>query len=125
LIVFCIFVRELFNAWGQEEIQKKVLSVQSEQLKDLRAVEKQKLTKYQWVNQKDGVLRIPTDRAIDLTIAAYRNPPPATPVPTIDTPAPKPEDTKPEEKKGDEGSKDEKKDEKKDGKGEKKKGGGK
>ncbi len=113
VIVFCVFVRELFNAWGNEELYKKVLSVQSEQLKDLRAGEKRKLSKYQWVSQKDGVLRIPADRAIDLTIAAYRSPPPA-PVPTmVAPPPPKPEDIKPEDKpddkKGDDGKKDEKK----------------
>ena len=98
LLVFCIFVRELFNAWGNEELQKKVLSVQSEQLKDLRASEKQKFSKYQWVSQKDGVLRIPTDRAIDLTIAAYRSPPPPVPPKMELTPTPKPEEIKPEDK---------------------------
>jgi hypothetical protein len=120
LIAFCVFVRELFNAWGHEELQRKVLSVQSEQLKELRASEKQKLSKYQWVSQKDGVVRIPTDRAIDLTIAAYRNPPPVEPPKLQEpTPTPNPEGTKPEEKKGDEGKdkKDDKgaKDEKKPG----------
>jgi hypothetical protein len=123
LIAFCIFVRELFNAWGHAEVHAKVLSAQSESLKELRASEKQKLTKYQWVSQKDGVVRIPTDRAIELTIAAYRNPLPAPEPPKLQEPAPKPEDTKPEdkpeEKKGEEGkdekgSKDEKKGEKKD-----------
>jgi len=126
LISFVIFVRELFKSWGEEELQRKVYTVQSEQLKDLRATEKQKLSKYQWVSQKDGVVRIPTDRAMELVIAAYRNPPPAAPTPTIETPTPKPEEIKPEEKKGEEG-KDGKKDEKKDDKGKKdeKKGGGK
>lgn len=118
VIAFCIFVRELFNAWGQEELQKKVLSVQSEQLKDLRTAEKQKLSKYQWVSQKDGVLRIPTDRAIDLTIAAYRDPPPAPPAPKMEAPpTPKPEDIKPEDKpddkKGEDGKKDDEKGKKK------------
>ncbi len=129
VIAFCIFVRELFNSWSHEELQKKVLSVQSEQLKDLRAGEKQKLSKYQWVSQKDGVVRIPADRAIDLTIAAYRNPPPA-PAPTLQAPpAPKPDDIKPEDKpddkKGDDGKKDEKGEKKDEKKDDKKKGDGK
>jgi len=46
LVAFIIFVRELFNSWGHDELQRKVLSVQSEQLKELRADEKAKLTKY-------------------------------------------------------------------------------
>lgn len=127
MIAFCIFVRELFNVWGEEELQKKVYSAQSEQLRELRTAEKQKLSKYQWVSQKDGVLRIPTDRAVDLTIAAYRNPPPP-PAPKLEAPpTPKPEDIKPEdkpdEKKGDDGKKDEKG--KKDDEKGKKKGDGK
>lgn len=121
LIAFIIFVRELFNSWGHDELQRKVLSVQSEQLKELRADEKAKLTKYRWVSQKDGVVRIPADRAVELVIAAYRNPAPAeAPKLQESAPTPKPEEVKPEEKKGDEG-KDEKKDDKKDDK----KGGGK
>ena len=108
LVVFVIFVRELFNSWSDAELQSKVLGVQSEQLKELRQTEKSKLTKYQWVSQKDGVVRIPADRAVELTVASYRNPPPAK----IETPPPapapeqvKPEE-KPEEKKGDEGKDD-------------------
>jgi len=89
------------------------------------------LTKYRWVSQKDGVVRIPADRAVELVIAAYRNPAPAE-APKLQEPAPKPEEVKPEEKpeekKGDEGKDDkkgDKKDEKKDDKKDEKKGGGK
>jgi len=113
LIVATVFVRELFNCWGRAELQAKV-SVQPEQLKDLRATEKHRLSRYQWVSQKDGVVRVPVDRAIELTMAAYRNPLPVVDPPKLEAPPPKPEDIKPEEKpeekKGEEGKTDKGKD---------------
>jgi hypothetical protein len=81
LAVLVVVVREIFVTVFDGEINSKVLSVQSSDLRSLRAAEQQRLTHYQWVNQKDGVLRIPVDRAVELTLAAYRNPPPA-PTPT-------------------------------------------
>jgi hypothetical protein len=114
VIAFVVGVRELFNYWSEQELHSKVLSVQSSELRALRAAEQQKLGHYQWVNQKDGVVRIPVDRAVEITVASYRNPPPPPPEPKLaPPPAPAPEDGKPEEKKGVD-----KKDEKKDNKGE-------
>lgn len=37
-------------------------------LADLRAKEKQALTTYGWVDQANGVVRLPVDRAVELTI---------------------------------------------------------
>lgn len=120
LVLMVIGVKELFTAMVTDEVSSRVLSVQSSQLRELRAAEQQRLTHYQWASQKDGVVRIPTDRAVELTLAAYRNPPPAAP--TVEEPKPAPsdaKDVKPEEgKDGKSEGKDEKspKDEKKDDK---------
>jgi hypothetical protein len=115
-----IGVRELFVWWGEAELKEKVLAHQSSELRALRTSEQQKLTHYQWASQKDGVVRIPVDRAVELTVASYRNPPPVPPpAPEL---APKPEEKKGEDVKDDKGAekKDDKggdkKDEKKDNK---------
>jgi hypothetical protein len=95
LVVMVIGVRELFVVIFDTEVNNKVLTVQASDLRALRASEQQRLSHYQWVSQKDGVVRIPVDRALELTLATYRNPPAApmkeAPKPTETTP--KPEDT--------------------------------
>jgi hypothetical protein len=116
VVLLVIGVKELFTALLTDEVQGRVLSVQSSQLRELRASEQQRLTHYQWASQKEGVVHIPTDRAVELTLAAYRSPPP----PVVEEPKPAPQDVKPEEGKSEgkdeKGAKDEKKDEKKDDK---------
>jgi hypothetical protein len=122
LLIMIVAVREIFVAIFDREIHDKVLAVQSSELRALRAAEQQKLTHYQWVSQKDGVVRIPVDRAVELTLATYRSPPPPPTMKEEPKPeeAPKPvEGTKPEEAKDgkkdgahDAPKKDEKKDEK-------------
>jgi hypothetical protein len=95
VIAMVIGVRELFIVVFDSEVNSKVLTVQASDLRALRATEQQRLTHYQWVSQKEGVVRIPVDRALELTLANYRNPPAAPmkeePKPTEVTP--KPEDT--------------------------------
>lgn len=122
VIGMVVFVREFFLYSSNAELHSKVLGVQATALRELRASEQQKLNHYQWVNQKDGVVRIPVDRAIELTIASYRNPPTTPPLPIEPANQPKPEEIKPEEKKGEDAKGEEKKDEKKDEKGDKKGG---
>jgi hypothetical protein len=95
VVLMVIGVRELFIVVFDSEVNNKVLTVQASDLRALRAVEQQRLTHYQWVSQKEGVVRIPVDRAVELTLANYRSPPAAPtkeePKPTEVTP--KPEDT--------------------------------
>lgn len=106
VVAMVVGVRELFLVVFDSEVNNKVLAVQSSDLRALRASEQQRLTHYQWVSQKDGVVRIPVDRAFELTLAAYRNPPAAPmkeePKPEL---TPKPEDTEDkgatDDKKGD------------------------
>jgi len=94
LVVMVVGVRELFVVIFDTEVNNKVLAVQASDLRALRASEQQRLSHYQWVSQKDGVVRIPVDRALELTLAAYRNPPaaPMKEEPKPET-TPKPEDT--------------------------------
>ncbi|UQA57809.1 hypothetical protein [Polyangium aurulentum] len=94
LVAMVIGVREMFVVIFDTEVNNKVLAVQSSDLRALRASEQQRLSHYQWVSQKDGVVRIPVDRAMELTLATYRNPPaaPMKEEPKPET-TPKPEDT--------------------------------
>jgi hypothetical protein len=41
-------------------------------LQDLRANEQTELTTYGWIDQKAGVVRLPIDRAMDLTVQALQ-----------------------------------------------------
>lgn len=72
LVAVVIAVNELFKATFEREISSKVLEPPSSELRGLRASEQQRLTQYQWVSEKDGVVRIPLDRAIALTLKDYQ-----------------------------------------------------
>lgn len=65
-------VNELFRQMMTSEIEAKVLSRPSSELRELRAEEEAKLGRYQWVSKKDGVVRVPLARAVELTLADYR-----------------------------------------------------
>ncbi len=72
LVGVVIGVNEIFRSVFNHEISAKQLEPQGTELRELRAEEQAKLSRYQWVNRKDGVVRIPVDRARELTLAAYR-----------------------------------------------------
>jgi hypothetical protein len=44
----------------------------ADKLKDLRAHEQTELTTYGWIDQKAGVVRLPIDRAMELTVQALQ-----------------------------------------------------
>ncbi len=109
VVLTVVGVREIYLSWAQEELNEKIFNKPNVELRELRASEQNKLTHYQWVSQKDGVVRIPLDRSIELTLADYRNAKTAqAPEPTKDEPA-KDEAAKDEGSKEakDEGAKDE------------------
>jgi Na+-transporting methylmalonyl-CoA/oxaloacetate decarboxylase gamma subunit len=68
-----IGVSQIFRSVFNHEVSTKQLEHQGSELRELRAEEQAKLSRYQWVNQKEGVVRIPVDRARELTLLAYRN----------------------------------------------------
>ncbi|AKT43932.1 hypothetical protein [Chondromyces crocatus] len=84
LVLIVAAVYELFVVEFTNEIQAKVLDPTNSALRELRASEEAKLTRYQWVNQKDGVVRIPLPRAMELTLQSYREAA-ARPVPPPET----------------------------------------
>jgi hypothetical protein len=72
LVGVVVGVNEIFRSVFNHEISSKQLEHQGSELRELRAQEQAKLSRYQWVNRKDGVVRIPVDRARELTLAAYQ-----------------------------------------------------
>lgn len=70
-LVVVIGVREFFSQTIRGEVERKVLEPEDPMKKELYVVEQAKLTKYQWVSQKDGVVRIPLARAKELVLADY------------------------------------------------------
>ena len=73
LTVIVLVVSQIFRSVFNHEVSTKQLEHQGSELRELRAQEQAKLSRYQWVSQKDGVVRIPVDRARELTLLAYRN----------------------------------------------------
>ena len=72
VVLVLLGIREVFRSAFIDEVQSKVLGHESSELRDLRAQEKAKLGRYQWVSKKDGVVRIPLERAMALTLVEYK-----------------------------------------------------
>jgi hypothetical protein len=70
--VILVGLNELFRQMITREVTAKVLALPSAELRELRAQEDRKLSGYQWVSQKEGVVRIPLSRARELTLGNYR-----------------------------------------------------
>lgn len=68
VIVAVIYVHNYFGIEMRKELTDKVLTADNPVLRDLRATEHAKLNKYQWIDKKAGTVRIPLDRAQELTL---------------------------------------------------------
>jgi hypothetical protein len=84
-----IGMNELYKHLFEAELSRKVYQYQGPELRELHAAEDAKLNHYQWVDGKHETLRVPLDRAKELTLAAYRAPlpPPAPAAPPPAAPA--------------------------------------
>lgn len=66
LVIMILALQAYFNKIWQEAVYEKVLAPPSEQLIDLHRREDWFLTHYSWVDKKNGAVRIPLDRAMEL-----------------------------------------------------------
>ena len=90
LIAMVIGVSEYFAVTLDEELQEKVLGRQAASLGASRREEAKKLSSYQWIDQKQGTLRIPVDQAVAAVVAdvaAGRDPFAKIGVPPVQAPA--------------------------------------
>jgi hypothetical protein len=75
LVVVLLAIIQFFDVSVRNEVTSKVLDVPSTPLRDLRAAENAKLSGYAWVSQQQGVVRLPLDRAIELTARDWESRP--------------------------------------------------
>ncbi len=68
VIVMVIWLRSYFVDVQLEYVQKMVLSVENPKLLELQALEEEELTTYGWIDEGEGKVRIPIDRAMDLVV---------------------------------------------------------
>ena len=57
--------------FGEDQRWKMTSKGRALRLKELREHEQAELATYGWIDQKAGVVRVPIDRAIDLTVEEY------------------------------------------------------
>ena len=99
IIAIVVGVDQLFRFTVQDEVQAQILSPVNTKLRQLRADEQKKLNSFQWVNQAEGVVRIPKDLAVKLVIQDWeKRPIGMTPMETAPAPAPAEGQPAPEKK---------------------------
>jgi hypothetical protein len=68
LVVVVVALEALFGHVAQAEAQRKVVEVQNEELRNDTAEQLQKLNGYRVVDPAQGVVSIPIERAMELTV---------------------------------------------------------
>jgi hypothetical protein len=71
VVVTVIGVYSFFGQTFRGEVERKQLAVEDPTLREVRAMETAHLSKYQWIDQAKGVVRITKDRAKELVLADY------------------------------------------------------
>lgn len=68
------FIQVMRNYTATPDLTAARAAERAKNLKDLRADENKALTEYAWQNKDKGFVRVPVDRAIELTLAEYQDP---------------------------------------------------
>jgi hypothetical protein len=68
------FVKVMRNYTATPDLTAARAAERAKNLKELRAEENKMLTEYAWQNKDKGFVRVPVDRAIELTLAEYKDP---------------------------------------------------
>lgn len=71
LIVIVLGVQQFFGFAVRDLVTERQLAPVNPQLKALHVEEARRLGHYQWVDKQKGVLRIPVDRAMELTLREW------------------------------------------------------
>jgi hypothetical protein len=71
-----ILLQIVFYRMQENETARKVLSAGPQELAQLEAQQGAELTGYAWVDEANGVARIPIERAMELTVDTLNDPPP-------------------------------------------------
>ena len=66
IVVIIIFLNSVFISEVEKEVYQAVLKPESIELRDLRARETETLTSYKVIDEQNGVVQIPIERAMQL-----------------------------------------------------------
>jgi len=70
-----ILLQIVFYRMQEMETARKVLDAGPQELAQIEAQQGAQLTGYAWVDEDNGVARIPIERAMELTVTSLNNPP--------------------------------------------------
>jgi hypothetical protein len=68
------FIQVMHNYTATPDLTAARAAERAKNLKDLRAEENKTLSEYAWQNKDKGIVRVPVSRAIELTLAEYKDP---------------------------------------------------
>ena len=68
IFVIIVLLQGLFYRVEQAEIDRKVLGQAPETLTRIRAEQEEGLRSYRWINEQEGIVSIPIDRAMELVV---------------------------------------------------------
>lgn len=71
IVIISVAVHQAFEIIIRKEVQRKVLAAPSTTLREVRASEQAMLSEYRWVDRQKGTVRIPLERAKELTLADW------------------------------------------------------
>jgi hypothetical protein len=66
LAVVILLLQVLFHRTAEAERYRKVISQQPEELRQVRSEQLDRLNSYRWVDEQNGVVTIPIERAMEL-----------------------------------------------------------
>ena len=72
LAVVVILLQVLFHRTAEAERWRKVVSQQPQELRRVQAEQLERINGYRWVDEPNGVVAIPVDRAMELVIQEAR-----------------------------------------------------
>jgi hypothetical protein len=72
LAVAIVLLQVLFYRTSEAERWRKVVSQQPEELRQVQAEQLDRLNSYRWIDEQNGVVAIPIDRAMELVVKEAR-----------------------------------------------------
>jgi hypothetical protein len=72
LVVVVLLLVVLFNRPAENEFRRRVVDETSARLSELRAEQGKRLEGYRWVDDKEGIVTIPIERAMELVVEESR-----------------------------------------------------
>ena len=68
LFILVVGISGLFLHWQKQEAAEKSSPLMPEELRRLKSQQMGEINSWRWISEKDGVVRIPIDRAMELVV---------------------------------------------------------